>query len=311
VFSSDEKFMLQIDSHSQEIIIRSFNLGDANDLIQAGFPFDKKVLNPPLKHKILRVMKLSPVMKRFVAYHLSEKKTIGFLSLVKCSSFIYSIQYLFVDPRYRRMGIATNLLTEAISFAKIRGAKKFYADVLESNTASRELFKKLGFKTLFIAVWASGKIISNSEEVKGFSSTTPLSLRWNKTILFDIYQKSVSSDWISFFEITINNFHKGYVYRYHRLVQLICRKYFINESRDSFAIVYKCPFSNMAFIELYSIGNSATVKHMLQDIFTLLSQTGVETINIMFFGKHKNEIYSLLKEMGFNTLWLQTVGKEC
>jgi hypothetical protein len=46
VFSSDEKFMLQIDSHSQEIIIRSFNLDDVNDLIQAGFPFDKKVLNP-------------------------------------------------------------------------------------------------------------------------------------------------------------------------------------------------------------------------------------------------------------------------
>jgi ribosomal protein S18 acetylase RimI-like enzyme len=295
----------------EEIIIRPFKREDINDLITGGFPFNKLALKYPWKYKALQLINLIPKNKRIVAYHSSEKKTIGFLTLVKCSPHIYSIQYVFVNPRYRRMGVATKLLTNTISIVKIKGGRKVFADVPESNEASRELFKKLGFETLSIAVEAYGSIKSYSKEAKNFSSTRSVSLRSNKKILFDIYRGCVSSNWIYFFEITIKNFHKGYIYHFHRLVQFICRKYFINDNKDSFAIVYKCPFSNKALIELYSIADPKTAKHMLQDIFTLMSRKGVETIIIIFFGKHKYEICSTLKEMGFNTFLIQIVGRDC
>lgn len=56
-----------------------------------------------------------------------------------------SIMNLAVDPECRRKRIATQLLSDAIEFAKARGASVAFLEVRESHRGTQELYKKCGF----------------------------------------------------------------------------------------------------------------------------------------------------------------------
>ncbi|NIP67026.1 GNAT family N-acetyltransferase [Candidatus Bathyarchaeota archaeon] len=72
------------------------------------------------------------------------------------------INRLAVDPRYRRQGIAEELIAEVEKALKEKGARIICALVEEPNQASVSLFKKLGYATHRDILYVSKR---ESEEV--------------------------------------------------------------------------------------------------------------------------------------------------
>jgi ribosomal-protein-alanine N-acetyltransferase len=55
------------------------------------------------------------------------------------------INNLAVDPRCRRRGVATALLTASLTRARSRGARQAYLEVRVSNLAAQALYRRAGF----------------------------------------------------------------------------------------------------------------------------------------------------------------------
>jgi ribosomal protein S18 acetylase RimI-like enzyme len=58
------------------------------------------------------------------------------------------VNRLAIDPEHRRRGIAQALVAEAERILRKNGIKIFSALIMDQNQASKELFKKLGYKEL-------------------------------------------------------------------------------------------------------------------------------------------------------------------
>lgn len=73
--------------------------------------------------------------------------------MFRCFSYITGdIAALQVDEQHRRKGLGT-LVTKAISQQIAEAGHDVCANVLGSNAASRELFKKLGFSSDVSSFW--------------------------------------------------------------------------------------------------------------------------------------------------------------
>ena len=98
------------------------------DLMKHSYFFSAKnrgdVLNHGLRYEMLKALKLMPRATRLVAYHTKEKTAIGFLYLEENTDWLYTIEYVFVDPKYRKRGLATKLLKYAMILAKEKGARR-------------------------------------------------------------------------------------------------------------------------------------------------------------------------------------------
>jgi GNAT superfamily N-acetyltransferase len=62
-------------------------------------------------------VKLLPQATRLIAYDAEERKLLVHLHRGDTST-LYSIKYVFVDPEYRKLGIASRLLINAFAIAK-------------------------------------------------------------------------------------------------------------------------------------------------------------------------------------------------
>ncbi len=58
------------------------------------------------------------------------------------------INSVFVFPKYRKKGLAENLLSQVFIDAKNRRIDKIFLEVRESNTPAISLYEKLGFKII-------------------------------------------------------------------------------------------------------------------------------------------------------------------
>jgi len=58
------------------------------------------------------------------------------------------ITTLAVSPKFRKKGIGTKLIAQLIEDAKVKGLKKLYLEVRQSNVAAQKIYKKFGFKVL-------------------------------------------------------------------------------------------------------------------------------------------------------------------
>ncbi len=155
---------------SQVLVIKELTRKDANDLISAGFPFGEGELNTSLSHNFLQTIGFAPHTTRLVTYHTEEKRAIGFLCLTENTPLIHSIRVVFTDPKYRKIGVASEMFKFALLLAKKRGAKKVYLDVEDAHVDVISLYQKLGFQVLGSRLAGQG-FLSKCPRLRVFTRT--------------------------------------------------------------------------------------------------------------------------------------------
>ncbi len=83
---------------------------------------------------------------------------IGFLSLwlfpIVCYPEPYAeVSELFVCEGYRKAGVGTALMREAIEVARVEGAAELKVNTGFRNTAAQRLYSSLGFENLCLHLW--------------------------------------------------------------------------------------------------------------------------------------------------------------
>ena len=86
-----------------------------------------------------------------VASDTIEKRAIGFVQLYPSFSSVRTtpiliLNDLFVDPRYRRMGVGSLLMTAAGEFARSMGVDTLKLSTQLTNFQAQELYRKMGYK---------------------------------------------------------------------------------------------------------------------------------------------------------------------
>jgi ribosomal protein S18 acetylase RimI-like enzyme len=282
------------------------------------------VLNHGLRYEMLKAVKLIPRATRLVAYHTEEKTAIGFLYLEENTDWLYTIEYIFSDPRYRKMGLATRLLSFAMMLAKEKGAKKVNLNVAADSTKAIDLYNKLGFKeigrTLLVQGYLSGSAPSRliKRAIMGQGCLTKLALERKgqlselqtnsikgRETLFKIYRCCIDQAWMNFFEINSSNLING---SRHVWQPPFFKDVIINDLANSFAIIFNRPFSSMATVELYG-ASDAVILSVFEDLLKLLSNRGVSLTQITLFNPSTYALSSLLKGKKMMTFEFVSMGK--
>ena len=279
-------------------------------------------MNHGLRYRIFQGIKISPHTTRFVVYHIEDKVAIGFLCLEKNTDWLYSIKYVYVDPKYRKRGIGTKLLNHATILAKEKGAKKVNLNVYFNQNKTRELYKKQGFNEIgftvlgqrFLSMSAPIRIINRSIVgpkhltrrtfiKKGGLFSLQMNSRKNRETLFNIYKKSMNKKWIDFFEIDINNLINGsrHVWR-----SPFFRDVLINDAANSYALIFNPPFSSKAAVELYSTSNAVSLT-LIKNLLKILSNRGISFTQITLFNNKASSNW--FEENGMKTFQFVSMGK--
>lgn len=315
-------------SFSEKVVIKHLTPKLTSDLAKHKYFFSAlrrgDVLNHGLRYEILKAAKLVPQSTRLVAYHTEEKRAIGFLYLEENTDWLYTIEYVFVDPKYRKKGLATRLLNYAMILAKEKGAKKVSLNVDANSTKAIALYEKTGFEkigfSLLVQGYLSGsahsRILNRVMRGQGFFAKLALerkgqlyelntNIRKNRERLFNIYQRCMDRTWMKFFETNVCNLTNGS----RNIWQPPFFRYvIINNSANSFALIFTIPFSGKATIELYGNSNVAILS-MLKDLLKILAKRGVSFFQISLFNADSITNSSLFEEKRMTIFPFLTMGK--
>lgn len=291
---------------NEKITIRKIKRTDVDSLLAAGFHFGKNKINYPLISRIRQYTGLSLKQKGFVAYNVDDKSAAGFLSLTEHTSSLQSIRYVFINPAFRRRGIATELVTFAISFAKKRGVKKIFLTSSPSGGAT-ELYKKIGFRQIVNSteVWGGGKTPKISNEVIGNLIPLDSRLKTDQNLLFKIYKHRMGKNWINFFENNARNLFYGYSQEFK---SFFYRSAYVNKQNDSVVIMFKRPMSHLVNAELY-VANDSQIKALFREVMKLFKQKGIIYSKITVFNVNNNDCSDLLKRNNFYPYTTIFMGK--
>lgn len=275
-----------------EIVIKPLSYKDSIDLINAGYPYSRAKLRRSQLENFFEVVRFPRRETRLVAYLKKRNRAIGSLSLVMHTKELYSIKYVFSDPKFRQRGIATKLVKYSLTLARNRGAKKVFLTPEPLGAASR-IYQKLGFRSIsedFI-VSGAGKTF-NLQSFKRRNLLRPQSSsKGNRAILFSIYKSSLSQDFIDFFDIDKCNFINGYSQDFKRF---FLKRVYINDSANSLALVFNRPLTHMAFAELYSQSDSF-FPDMIRMLNVILYKKGINYLTINVFNVKTKAIFNLLE----------------
>ena len=283
------------------------------------------VLNQGLKLRILQAIKLIPNSTKLVVYHTEKKQTIGFLCLEENTNWLYSIKYVFIDPKYRRRGVATKLLSYAMTLAKEKGAKKVNLNVYLIDTKTIELYKRLGFREISPNLLGQG-VLSGFKPVKMFKRVSvglgslinqiiikkgrlfrfQTKSKENRKTLFSIYQRCMDQNWIDFFEINPDNLLNGSrnVWR-----PPFFRTVLINDLANSFALIFSRPWFDRATVELYTTSKSS-IPSLLEDLLKILIGRGISFVQITIFNPSDNFALNWFEERDMKTFQFISMGKD-
>ena len=281
------------------------------------------VLNHGLRYEMFKAVKLFPRATRLVAYDTEEKNAIGFLYLEENTNWLYTIEYVFVDPNYRKMGLGTKLVNYAITLAKEKRAKKINLNVYRTSRAI-DLYKRLGFReignTLLAQSYLSQSALSRvvKRAIVGQGCLTKLSMRKrdqlfeletnsrrNREMLFSIFQRCMNQKWIDYFEVNSDNLING---SRHVWQPRFFKDVLINNSADSFALLFNLPFSHKATIEFYRIEDGNT-PFILENLLRILVRRGISFAQISFVNPGDNVVSNWFKEKNMMIFNLVTMGK--
>ena len=256
------------------------------------------VLNHGLRYSTFKAVKLIPRATRLVAYHTEEKAAIGFLYLEENTDWLFTIEYVFVDQKYRRMGLATGLLNYALTLAKEKGARKVNLSVDVNSKRAIELYARLGFKEIGRTSLVQGYLPGSGPsrlikrcivgqgcltrlalERKGHLFEVKTSSRRNRETLFGIYKRCMDQNWLDFFEINASNLTNG---SRHVWQPPFFRDVVSNGLANSFALIFSIPFSGKATVELYNISDGG-VQSVLEGLLNILANRGIAFTQITLF----------------------------
>jgi N-acetylglutamate synthase-like GNAT family acetyltransferase len=290
--------MKDINSHFLEgqILIRNMIQKDIPDLINSGFTFSNIAFNYSLKERIFRAINLSPRQLSLVAFHTGKKRAIGFLSLVMHTKTLCSVRYIFTDPNFRKMGVATGLINYASILAKEKRAKRVFLTTDRISDATR-LYQKLGFRKITEAsvLKAEGCTSIIPTKTKGQLIRLQTRSDKDKNLLFKIYQRSLGQEWINFFETNRDNLLNGYSQDFQ---SLFSKTVFTNDSKEFFAIVFSLPFLHTATAELYGISDALYPK-MLEVLMRNLLDRGITYVKLFLFNINDLTCFNFLEEKQF------------
>ncbi len=289
-----------------------------------GYFGDSGVLDQGIRHEMLKATGLAPRITRLVAFQTEEKHPIGFLCLEENTNWLFSIKFVFVNPKYRKKGVATRLLNYAIILAKEKGAKKINLNVWPPKPRIINLYKKIGFKELGRTYLVQGHISKNSlfetgkRMVIGLGFLTKFKIgkksqllqleinsKKNREEIFRLYQLCVSQDWKEFFEINAHNLING---SRHIWQPPFFKHVLINNVANSFALIFSRPFSQKATVELYNT-SEAVVPSMLEDLVEILSKKGIFITKITLFNNIDNQTSNWITQNNMKIFQFSAMGK--
>jgi len=138
-------------SNAEEFKVTGFDPDHTRDMINRLYGWGGRFLLG-----LLRLFGKQP-MKFLVAE--ADGKLVG-TTIVDDRGKAGSISVVMVHPDYRRRGIATRLMTGALDFVRRRRKFRAVLGVMSTNTAAKDLYVKLGFKTFEHAVYFVGEVDS-------------------------------------------------------------------------------------------------------------------------------------------------------
>lgn len=230
------------------------------------------------------------------------------MQLVKYTRSLYSIKYVFTNPNYRKLGVASGLLNHAFDLVNKKGGKKIFLTVDLESDASK-LYAKLGFKRIV----GSSAILTGGFPKSSFEDQNtiyPIDLRSkdNKQKLYSIYKSCMGTEWIDFFGTNSENIGNGFSQGFRHSL----RTAFINKNENSFALVSKnFPILGNTMVELYTSSDDYVVP-MLKDLFRILkkkrtSYAYITLLNIKATETDEKKL-GLFGEMNYSFL-VQFMGK--
>ncbi len=311
------------DNILSKIIFTELASENANDLIRAGFPFGDRELCPPLSQRLLQSTGSVSPSTKLVAYHNEEKRAIGFLCLNEDNALINSIKFVFVDPRFRRMGLASRMVTYGLRLAKEKGAKKVFLDVEGMNSNVINMYADLGFQKVgtklvgqgFITELSRLKVITSTLKGQGYIAkftskesgqliALPLNSKRNRKLLFNIYQSCMGQRLTDFFKLNVDNIINGY----SQIWSHFClRDAFTNKETNSYVLIFNHPFFSNASIELNSL-SPTNIPLILNDLVKLLDKRGIAYAHITMFNITDDKCLQWFKEKGFRLSHFTTMG---
>ena len=292
---------------NERVIFRHFTKNDSLDLTIAGFPFNNSILKKPIHSRFFQTIGFESQNTGLVAFHVQEKRAIGFLSLVEHTRWLNSIKFVFTDSNFRKMGVATGLLNYALSLAKKRGAKKVWLGSSPKEIPIMNLYNKLGLKIIAdnLDIHCSGPIPNLS--AKAAERLTPLNLssRADKNFLYNIYQLCVGNKFIDFFETNHNKLCNGYSQDFTRFFS---KTAFTNASLDSIAMLYNRPLLRHVYVELFSFSDLSS-RSMLEMLFRFLIGRGTKFATISVYNVKTDECFQMLEKKGLHPYESIVMGK--
>jgi GNAT superfamily N-acetyltransferase len=283
-------------SLTKKIIIRRFIHDDSHDLIKAGFKYGYRVLYPSFYDKLLRATKLAPRKINLVAYHIESSHVIGFISIVLHTASLCSIRNVFLDPTFRRRGVATRLMNHALILAKKRGVKKVCLTSYPLSPATK-LYRKLGFRQIVKTYIVRGQGCTSNFPIENDDPLIALSRHSQRTknLIFNIFRRSMGKEWVDFFGSNGVNLFNGHLHNFGRFFS---KSLFVNDSNTSFAIIYRLPLLHTATVELYGLSDSS-FPAMFKSIMKILNRRGITYSTVFLFNVESKECKDLLNEYQF------------
>ena len=295
--------------YKEKVVYRKFRRKDLADLMTPDFPFRTAAFNPTFYHRFLHIAKLIPHETKLVAYHVEKKYAIGFLQLTEHKESIYSINCVFTNSNFRRMGVATELLKYALSLVKSKNGKKCFLTAVYPNSDRAKLYGKLGFKPIVNTsiVYSAGFLTSLPSDNRYQLISLDTSSTRDRDMLFGIYKRCMGEKWVNFFETNKDNLINSFSQDFRHF----CLKTaLVDESESAFVLVFYYPPLSTATVRVYTTSNEV-IPSIIEELYRILQSRGIGYTKITLFNIKedtiKNKDLKFINKMDF-ALYLTFMG---
>jgi len=303
----------QITLQETDIFVREYQTKDAEDLMNAGYPFtDTGEWGTPYKDLKLKIINHleNKARKRLVAHCNTDKKPVGTVKMEEIGKHLWGIWTIFVSSPYRRRGIGSLLYRSAFDLLREMDVRKAIGNVEVTNLPSIKALEKTWDGFISQSYYRYTGVLRHTEK---YDRIVPRSfVKFDLDQLFKVYQQSINADWRTFLEIDKNNFLERFFGHIHSkgLLQLSVRKrVFIAEESGSIvgylimptSIVPLHRYNQRLYLFLSPQIALGTAMGFIQGAFSLLVTEGCRTVYLYFTNVNKdlmskisNALYTVL-----------------